>query len=146
MVDRRRTSPEAPIAQLIGGISNDHVEFHVEGLLRLVCVNKFVGMALQFAAPLVVLLIGPAKTTAPVLPEVFHPFETDVAAGIVEGFTDGVFPVGALGAVEGTARKKGGHLCDSQPEELAFEDVVHPLLPVGDLFLKPLVETLSDLP
>ena len=109
-------------------------------------MNKFVGVAFPFTAPFVVLRTGAAKTATAALPGVFHPLETDVPVGIFEGFADGVSPVGVLGAVDGAARQESGQLRDGHSVELVLKDVVHPLLPVGNLFLQPLVESLGDLP
>ena len=51
---------------------------------------------------------------------------------------------GRLGAVNGPPRKQGGQLRDGESVQLVLEDVVYPLLAVGDLFLKRLVEPLGD--
>jgi hypothetical protein len=77
---------------------------------------------------------------------VLHVPEADISIGIVEGLTDGILSVGRLGAVHGSACEKGSQFRDPYPEELIFEDVVHPFLAIGDLSFQPSVEAFGDLP
>lgn len=130
---------------MVRRISDDDIEFHVENTLRLVGVDKGIGVAFQFGAAFVILLVGPAVPAATILPRVFHALETDVAFEAVEDFADRILSVGGLGAIHRPAREQSGQLRDSESVKLVREDVIDPLLAVGDLSFQSSVETLGDL-
>ena len=132
------------IVQLIWWIADNDIEFHVKDTLRLVSMNESIGMAFQFFPPFIGLFAGSAVHATPVGPGVLHAPEPNISFGVVEGLADGILSVGRLGAVNGPPRKQGGQLRDGESVELVLEDVVYPLLAVGDLLLKPLVEPLGD--
>src|SRR5260370_6147263 len=105
VVDRASALSKTSIAQLVRGIANYDVELHIEDLLRLVGVNKSVGVTFEFAAPFVVLLAGSAVRTTAILPCMLHSPESDVAFRVIEGFAHGILPVSGLGTVQGPPRE-----------------------------------------
>src|SRR5271165_6702363 len=124
MVNRSRTFSEPPIAQLIGRIADDDIEFHVKNLLWRICVNEGIGMAFQFAAPVVVLLVGSAIPATTIFPGVLNALEADIALRVVKYLTDGILSICYLAAVHGPTRNQRSQLRDGESEELILEDVV----------------------
>ena len=59
---------------------------------------------------------------------------------------NGIFAVGIFRAVHAPAGKQAGQLRDGNAIELLVEDVVHPLLQIGDLIFKPHPQPLGNFP
>ena len=57
-----------PIFQLIWRIADDDIEVHVENLLRLECVDEFVGVAFQGGVSVIALFGHSTVFASPVLP------------------------------------------------------------------------------
>ena len=125
-------------------------------------------MGLEIFAASVVFFPGPAVGAAPtgadkdfltgegvnaaiacagfVIPSVLGAFKPDVAFWGVEGCADGVLTVGVLLAVDTAASDEGGELSDSNPVNLLGENVVNPLLRIGNQGGQPIVESAGRLP
>ena len=103
VINRSCAFSEPAVAQLVRRVADDDIEFHVEDFLRLVGVNKGVGVALQFVAPLVIPLIGPAVHATAILPGMFHALKMDVTFRAVERFAGGILPVGGFRAIHRAA-------------------------------------------
>ena len=101
-------------------------------------MDKFVGVALQCVVAVVYLPAGPAIAASAVLPGVFRGPEADISIRIVKGRANRLRPVRLFAAIDRTARQKGCQFGDGQAEQLPGEDVVGPLLPIGDPLAQPL--------
>ena len=56
----------------------------------------------------------------------------------------GILAVGIFRAIDTAAVKQTGQLRDGNAEELLVEDVIHPLLQIGDLIFKPHQQPLGN--
>jgi len=70
------------------------------------CVDKLIGVCLQFLTAFIIFLISAAVQTSAISPCVFHSPEKNVAGGVVEGIAYGILAVGCLGAIHRPARKQ----------------------------------------
>lgn len=111
-------------------------------------MDKLVGVAFQPIAALgvAVFLLGrAAKDAFAVFPHVRCVLKTDVALHILK-VGDRVFTVGVFRAVHAPPPQQAGQLSDGNAVKLLVENVVHPLLQIGDLILQPHQQPLGDLP
>ena len=144
VVDGNITGPTIR-THLIWRIADNDVESHIEDVLWFVCVKELVSMGFQIGATLVCFLTGSAVPATAISPGVFHSSETDVTFEVVKGFADRILPVRRLRIVHRPTRKRGGQIRDGESIKLVLEDVINPLLAVGDLSFQSSVETLGDL-
>lgn len=72
-------------------------------------------------------------------------FIADIALHIGKA-ADRILAVGVFGAVDAAPGQQAGQLGDGDAIELIVEDVVHPLLQIGDLVGQPHQQPLGDLP
>ena len=79
MIYRRCACSISPITQLIGRISDDHIEFHIEYLLRLVCMDKLIGMSFQEITSVINFLIGSTKNTIAHFPRNVERIKADIS-------------------------------------------------------------------
>lgn len=107
-------------------------------------MDKLVGVGLQRRVAVVFPLRCAAERTLAVLPVVLRPAKADVALGRLET-RNGILAVWILRTIERSPREEARQLRDGDAEELLVEDVVKPLLQVGDLRLKPHDEPPRDL-
>src|SRR5580704_1870952 len=90
---------------LIRWISDDYVELHIasknlgEPSLDVVGVNERVGVGFQSCRPVENGFAGSAILALVAVPSVFEALEPDIAIVAGEGFGDGVFASGVLGAI-----------------------------------------------
>ena len=137
--------------QLIRWISNDDVELHVasknlgEPSLDVVGVNERVGVGFQSRRPVENGFARAAILALVAIPSVFEALEPDVAIVAGEGFGDGVFAGGVLGAIHAAPREQAGDLRDADAEHLPGQDVIDALFQVRNLVLQPLGEAAGNL-
>ena len=72
-------------------------------------------------------------------------FVADVALHILKA-ADRILAVGVFGTVDAAPGQQAGQFGDGDAKELLVEDVVHPLLQIGDLVLQPRQQPFGDLP
>lgn len=109
-------------------------------------MDEFIGVAFQpVARGVAVFLFGrTAEHALAVLPHMLRIFIADVALHILKA-ADRILAVGVLGAVDAAPSQQTGQLGDGNAVELLVEDMVHPLLQIGDLVLQPHQQPLGDL-
>jgi hypothetical protein len=62
-------------------------------------MNEGISMALQVTSSFIALLVDSAVFATLTRPGVLHAPEPNISIGVVEGLTDGILPVGRLGAI-----------------------------------------------
>ena len=102
-------------------------------------------MAFQAFIPLVLAFRCAAKDASAVLPSVGNALEADVALRIAK-LCHGIAAVGVLGTVDAAAGEQACHLGDGDAVKLLMEDVIHPLLQVGDGVCQAIDQALGNLP
>ena len=109
-------------------------------------MDELVGMGFQLLISLIFQPAGSAVDTAVVVPGMLNIFIQNVACRIFKYFSDGVFTIRRLGAIERPSGKQSGQFGNCDTKNLVTEDVVDSLLLVGYLFFEPLHEALGNLP
>ena len=88
---------------MLGRVADDDIEFHLEYLLWLFRVDEAVGVAFQLFATLVIFLTGTAEYTMGVFPSVRNALKKYIAGFVLKAAAYRIFPIGGLGAIDGTA-------------------------------------------
>lgn len=108
-------------------------------------MDKGVGMVFPFVVVVVIdFLTGAAVLAFAVFPAVRQAAVADIALFMLKDGADGIGAVGAFGAVDAAPREQGGHLRDGDAVELFAEDVVKPLLQIGNLRCQSVDQALGD--
>ena len=108
-------------------------------------MDKFVGVALQCVVAVVYLPARPAIAASAVLPGVFRRPEADISIRIVKGRANRIGPVRLFAAIDRTARQEGRQFGNGYAEQLPGENVVGPLLSIGNPLAQPLHQPFGNL-
>ena len=108
-------------------------------------MNKFVGVGFQAVVSLILTFRRPAEDAAPVFPAVPGILEADVALNGIE-VDDRIAAIGIFAAIEAAARKEAGDLRHGDAVNLLMEDMVQPLLEIGDLIRQSHDQAPGNLP
>ena len=146
MIDRDSACLCTAIAQLIRRVAYNDIEFHIgEYGFGILGVDKFVGVALQCVVAVVYLPARPALAASAVLPGVFRRPEADISIRIVKGRANRIGPVRLFAAIDRTARQEGRQFGNGYAEQLLGENVVGPLLSIGNPLAQPLHQPFGNL-
>jgi hypothetical protein len=99
---------------------------------------KLVRIGFKFSAPVVVFLIRSAKNAFTVFPIMLCPFKQDIPRIVVKGVAYGILARGVFGTIHGTPGQVGGQFGDGYTIELIFEDMIYPVMQIGDFFFQSL--------
>jgi hypothetical protein len=113
--------------------------------LDVVGVNESVSVVLQCFFTVQNCFWCAAKFALGFTPSVLDALEPDVAIVAGERFGDGVAAGGVLGTIHAPACQQAREVRGGDAEHLPGQDVVHPLLQIGNLLLQSLVEALGNL-
>lgn len=171
MVDRCCTVAEAAAVELVWRVADDDVELHVvseqlgDSSLDVVGVDEGVGVGLKVLTTVEGLLTGRAVLALAVGelldlvpvgvgsddplraadPGVLNRLEPDVSVLIGERLGDRMGAVRQLRAIDAPAREQAGEVRDADAVDLLGQDVINPLLQIGDRVLEPCGQPARDL-
>jgi hypothetical protein len=103
-------------------------------------------MGLKLAAPVVVFLIRPAKDTFAVFPFMLCPAEKNIPRIILKDIANRIFTRGVFGTIHGAPGQVSGQFGNGYAIKLVFEDMIYPVMQIGDFFFKAPQEPLGYLP
>ena len=145
LVDRRGARAEAAVVQLIRRVADDYVKLHVtsknlvDPRLDVVGVNERVSVGFQsFAAIQASSCSRRNIGTCSSSHVCSSPLEPYVARIVLERLCNRVRAVRVFAAIQTAPRQQTGQMRDADAEHLLCQDVIDPLLQIGNLVLQAL--------
>lgn len=102
-------------------------------------------MSFQFLSAFIFCFGCTTKGALSIFPAVLYAFVRDITTWIFK-VGNRIFAVGIFRAIDAAAGKQAGQLRDSNAIELLAEDMIHPLLQIGNFIFQPHQQPLSNFP